>query len=283
MPTKSPLYQRRLYQELSSPTVPTVMAKSNIPPATGWVNRVYCQSSNSMPQIPDNSIALVCTSPPYNVGKDYDDDLDLEEYLELIKQVGQEVYRVLIPGGRYVINITGIGRKPHIPLPAIFYPIHQALAFLPLGDIIWIKGAGVNRGCAWGSWKSAKAPCLRSVHEYLLVFAKETYIRPDTGTSDISSQEFMQSTLSVWQMQPAQASRIGHPAPFPLELPKRLIQLYTYQNDIVLDPFAGSGTTCIAAKQLHRRYVGIDRETTYCQLARKRLAATQATNTDLSK
>lgn len=236
-----------------------------------------------MHQIPDGSIALVCTSPPYNVGKDYDDDLDLEEYLELIKQIAQEVYRVLKPGGRYVINITGIGRKPHIPLPAIFYAIHQAIGFLPMGDIIGVKGAGVNRSCAWGSWKSAKAPCLRSIHEYLLVFAKETNIRPDSGNSDISSQEFMQSTLSVWQMQPAQASRIGHPAPFPLELPKRVIQLYTYQNDIVLDPFVGSGTTCIAAKQLHRRYVGIDRESTYCQLARKRLAATQAANSDLSK
>lgn len=137
-----------------------------------WYNKIYCQTSEYMP-IPDSSVGLAFTSPPYNVGKDYDQDMDLNEYLSLIEQVGKEIYRVLVAGGRYVINIANLGRKPYIPLHRYFYEIHERIGFLPMGEIIWQKAQGANGSCAWGSWASAKAPRIRDVHEYLLVFAKE--------------------------------------------------------------------------------------------------------------
>ena len=216
-------------------------------------------------------MALAFTSPPYNVGKDYDDNLSLEDYLALVGRVGREVYRTLKPGGRYVINIANLGRKPYIPLHAYFYTVHMGLGFLPMGEIIWRKGKGASGSAAWGSWRSARSPRLRDLHEYLLVFAKGSYSRPDPGLSDLSGVEFMESTLSVWTIPPVSAKKIGHPAPFPLELAQRVIRLYSFVGDMVLDPFAGSGTTCLAARQAGRHYVGIDKSEAYCQLAEKRI------------
>ena len=225
-----------------------------------------------MTAIPDNSVALAFTSPPYNVGKDYDDDLSLQAYFDLIRNVGSEVYRVLRPGGRYVINIANLGRKPYIPLHAFFYDIHMGIDFLPMGEIIWQKAAGASGNCAWGSWMSAKAPRLRDLHEYLLVFAKQGFSRPERGQSDIERDDFLAATLSVWQIPAESAKRVGHPAPFPVDLAARVIQLYSYVDDVVLDPFAGSGTTCVAAAQRRRHYVGYELAETYCELARRRIA-----------
>lgn len=236
-----------------------------------WVDKLYCMSSERMSPVPDGSVALAFTSPPYNVGKEYDRDLSWTEYLRLIRNVGREVYRVLMPGGRYVVNIANIGRKPYIPLHAWFYDIHLSIGFLPQGEIVWQKSTGANGSCAWGSWLSAKSPSLRDVHEYLLVFAKQSYARSDKGISDISRDGFMASTLSVWNIPPASAKRIGHPAPFPVALVERVIRLYSYVGDVVLDPFAGSGTTCVAAARNDRRYCGFDTKRTYCELAEKRL------------
>lgn len=236
-----------------------------------WVNRIYCHTSENMHHIPDNSIALAFTSPPYNAGKEYDEDLDLNSYLELIMRVGREVYRVLKPGGRYVINIANLGRKPYIPLHAYFYMIHTTIGFLPLGEIIWIKGKGASGSCAWGSWLSAKAPRLRDLHEYLLVFVKEKFERQEKGQSDITRDEFLSSTLSVWEIPPESAKKVGHPAPFPVELAARVIKLFSYVNDVVLDPFCGSGTTLVAAKKLNRKWVGYDIVPEYCVLAEKRI------------
>jgi DNA modification methylase len=216
-------------------------------------------------------VALSFTSPPYNVGKQYDDDMTLEDYLRLIKNVGKEVYRVLVPGGRYVVNIANLGRKPYLPINSFFYQIHDEIGFLPMGEIIWQKAAGANGSCAWGSYMSAKAPRIRDIHEYLLVFSKGDYSRAEKGESDISSEEFMESTLSMWKIPPESASRIGHPAPFPIELAARVIKLFSYVNDVVLDPFMGSGTTCLAAKKLRRHYVGFEIESEYIKLAEKRL------------
>ncbi len=264
----SRFYARNLYQS-STQDQATNIASLNVP-MDDWVDRIYNQSSETMP-IPDNSVALAFTSPPYNVGKDYDEDMSLEEYLDLIKCVGQEVYRVLRPGGRYVINVANLGRKPYIPLHSYFYQVHSSIGFLPMGEIIWQKGKGASGNCAWGSWRSAKSPRLRDLHEYLLVFAKQSFSRPDKGQSDLSAEEFMESTLSIWQIPPESAKKIGHPAPFPMELAKRVIKLYSYVGDVVLDPFMGSGTTCATAKGTGRHFVGFDTSDEYCQIAEKRV------------
>ena len=153
-----------------------------------WADRIYNQTSEAMP-IPDNSVALAFTSHPYNVGKDYDDNMTLEEYLVLIRRVGQDVYRIFKPGGRYIVNIANLGRKPYIPLHSYFYQVHSEIGFLPMGEIIWQKGKGANGSCAWGSWRSAKSPRLRDLHEYLLVFTKQGFYRPDKGKSDLSAEE----------------------------------------------------------------------------------------------
>lgn len=267
----SAFYARNLY-DVSPASPPSSIPVVQENPGREWADRIYCGSAETMP-LPPDSIALAFTSPPYNVGKDYEGNLSLADYLGLVQRVAREVYRVLLPGGRYVVNVANLGRKPYIPLHTYFYRAHLDEGFLPMGEIIWQKSKGANGSCAWGSWKSARSPNLRDVHEYLLVFAKGAFTRPDKGESDISAEEFMEATLSVWQIPPESARKVGHPAPFPVELATRVIKLYSYVNDVVLDPFAGSGTTCLAAKLLQRHYVGLDVSREYCDLAEKRLAA----------
>lgn len=274
----SAFYERQLYQDrgrqtadIPSPTAGDTTARTL--PDAAWTDQIYCQSATQMTPIPDNSVALAFTSPPYNVGKDYDDDMSMDAYLALIAAVAAETYRVLLPGGRFVINIANLGRKPYIPLHAHFYQIHERVGFLPMGEVIWQKAKGAGGSCAWGSWQSAKAPRLRDIHEYLLVFAKAHYSRPDKGESDIGRDEFMEATLSIWQIPPESAKRVGHPAPFPVALAERVIRLYSYVGDVVLDPFMGSGTTAVAAIQTARHYVGFDLSEAYCALANQRIAA----------
>jgi site-specific DNA-methyltransferase (adenine-specific) len=268
----SAFYARNLYQGLAVQEVKLRAEDAVAPSPEGWAGRIYCASSADMASIPDNGVALAFTSPPYNVGKEYDDNLGLDAYLELIAGVAREVYRVLRPGGRYVINIANLGRKPYIPLHALYYALHGEAGFLPMGEIIWRKGKGASGNCAWGSWQSAKSPRLRDIHEYLLVFAKQAYSRPDRGESDIGRDEFMEATLSVWEIAPESAKRVGHPAPFPEALAARVIRLFSYVGDVVLDPFAGSGTTCVAALRNGRRYAGYEIDAAYCALAEQRLA-----------
>lgn len=240
-----------------------------------WVNQIYRSTSEEMDEIPDESVGLVFTSPPYNVGKEYDQNLDLMDYLLLMCRVGSEVYRVLKPGGRYVINIANLGRKPYIPMTAYFYLVHGILGFQPMGEIIWQKAKGASGNCGWGSWMSAKAPRLRDIHEYLLVFVKDDFSRPEKGESNISRDEFMSSTLSIWNVRPESAKKIGHPAPFPVELASRVIRLFSFTDDVILDPFCGSGTTCVAAKLNGRHYVGYEIVDEYCDLAEKRLVSVE--------
>lgn len=276
----STFYARQLYgqqDESAAVTASAAAGAETCQPALGnsrdtWANRIYCQSAVSMNQVPSNSVGLAFTSPPYNVGKEYDLDLPLREYMDLMRQVATEVHRVLVPGGRYVINIANLGRKPYIPLHAHFYQAMMGVGFLPMGEIIWRKSRGANGNCAWGSWQSARAPRLRDVHEYLLVFAKEHYARPERGVSDIPRDEFLAATLSLWEIAPESATRVGHPAPFPVALAERVIQLYAYADDVVLDPFVGSGTTCVAAAMHGRPWVGFDISPTYCALAERRVA-----------
>jgi site-specific DNA-methyltransferase (adenine-specific) len=272
----SAFYNRRLYRSLNIPQPdPAELERIPVPSPSGWSDRIYLQSAERMDPVPDNSVGLALTSPPYNANKAYDEDLSLEDYLQLIRQVGAEVYRTLRPGGRYLLNVAALGRKPYIPMQAFFWQLHIDLGFLPMGEIIWQKAEGANGSCAWGSWMSARSPRLRDVHEYILVMAKQDYSRPDSGESDIDRDGFMESTLSVWKIRPESARRVGHPAPFPLDLARRAIRLYTFTGDVVLDPFIGSGTTAVAAVETDRRYVGFEIEPAYVRLAEDRIRAAQ--------
>ena len=237
------------------------------------LDRLYCKSSERMDEIPDNSVHLMITSPPYNVGKEYDNDLTLDEYLELLTGVFKEVHRKLVTGGRACINIANIGRKPYIPLHAMVIEIMLDLGFLMRGEIIWDKSASAGGSCAWGSWMSASNPVLRDYHEYILVFSKDSYSKnkKQEKRDTISHDDFIQWTQSVWKFPAVNAKKIGHPAPFPVELPHRLINLYSYEGDVVLDPFCGSGSTCIAAIRNNRRYIGYDIKEEYIELSNRRI------------
>ncbi|MHC1567859.1 MAG: DNA-methyltransferase [Candidatus Syntropharchaeia archaeon] len=238
-----------------------------------FLDKIFCKSSEDMEELPDSSVHLMVTSPPYNVGKEYDEDFTLEEYLEFLKRVWKEVHRVLVPGGRACINVANLGRKPYIPLHAFIAEDMIDLGFLMRGEIIWNKASSASSSTAWGSWLSATNPILRDVHEYILVFSKGTFSRKnmDRKKSTISKEEFLEFTKSIWTFPAEPAHKIGHPAPFPVELPYRLIQLYTYEGEIVLDPFMGSGQTAIAAVKTNRHYVGYDVEKEYVKLAEKRI------------
>jgi site-specific DNA-methyltransferase (adenine-specific) len=252
----------------------TVISEESIVVPSPIRDTIFCKSSEAMPDLLDNSVALMITSPPYNVGKEYDSDLSRQDYLGLLESVFKETYRVLEPGGRACINVANLGRKPYIPLTSLVYDMMHDLHFYMRGEIIWKKANGANSSCAWGSYLSAKNPAIRDIHEYILVFSKGRFDRPNKGESTVGAKEFVRDTLSIWEMRPESANRIGHPAPFPVELPERLINLYSYKFDLILDPFMGSGTTCVAAKKNNRSYVGYDNNEDYCIIAHKRLKAT---------
>ncbi|MDE3270092.1 MAG: site-specific DNA-methyltransferase [Pseudomonadota bacterium] len=240
------------------------------------LNQVYCHSSECMDELPDCSTHLIVTSPPYNVGKEYDDDLNMHEYAELLRLVFTECYRVLADGGRACVNIANIGRKPYMPLNAMVAKIMIDIGYLMRGEIIWNKSSSAGVSCAWGSWKSPSNPVLRDVHEYILVFSKGSYARkPNANKPTIARDEFLEWTKSIWSFPTVSARKVGHPAPFPVELPQRLINLYTFPEDIVLDPFIGSGSTAIASNKTNRFWVGYDISPEYCDLTRERIRQCQ--------
>jgi DNA modification methylase len=236
------------------------------------LDKVLCQDSRQMSNIPDSSIHLMVTSPPYNVGKEYDKDLDLKEYLGLLKSVFSETYRVLVNGGRACVNIANVGRKPYIPYHKFVIDLMAEVGFLMRGEVIWDKGAGAGTSTAWGSWLSPTNPALRDTHEYILAFSKGKFSRNGRGKNPtISKDEFLEYTKSVWNFQPESAEKVGHPAPFPVELPYRCIQLYTFKDEVVLDPFCGVGSTCFAALKTGRHFVGIDIDKEYVKKAKERI------------
>jgi site-specific DNA-methyltransferase (adenine-specific) len=267
-------YQRALYGDL--PLKAGEGAGEN--PVPGDVlNRVFCQDSRSMPQLPDRSVHLMVTSPPYNVGKDYDDNLSMQEYVALLRDVFAESRRVLVPGGRACINVANLGRKPYIPLHRYVIEEMDRLGFFMRGEIIWDKSASAGSSTAWGSWRSAANPTLRDVHEYVLIFCKDSFSRSRSGRNTIDQAMFLSSTKSIWSFPAESARRVGHPAPFPVELPRRLIELYTFEGDVVLDPFGGSGSTAIAARETGRNFVLFDASAAYVRLAEQRIAGTAIT------
>jgi DNA modification methylase len=263
-------YSRKLFRDLPKEKL-VEYVENKIPDE--FLNRIFCKSSEDMSELPSNSVHLVVTSPPYNVGKEYDEDLDLNEYREFLKRVFREVKRVLVPGGRLCINIANLGRKPYLPLHIYIIQDMLELGFLMRGEIIWNKAGGGSPSTAWGSWLSAKNPTLRDQHEYILVFSKDTFTRqnPFGRKSTISREEFLEFTKSVWTFPAVSAKEISHPAPFPVELPYRLIQLYTFEGEVVLDPFMGSGQTAIASLKSKRFYVGYEIVPEYVELAQKRI------------
>lgn len=234
---------------------------------------IFQHSSEEMKELPDNSVHLMVTSPPYNVGKEYDEDLTLAEYLAFLRRVWAETYRVLVPGGRACINVANLGRKPYIPLNSYIARAMIELGFLMRGEIVWDKSSSASTSTAWGSWQSASNPTLRDTHEYILVFSKGTFKRKkiEGRESTITKEEFLEFTKSVWDFFSESARKVGHPAPFPVELPYRLIQLYTFSNEIVLDPFIGSGQTALASLKSGRHYVGYELNEEYLALARNRI------------
>lgn len=237
------------------------------------LNKIFCKSSEKMDELPDNSIHLMITSPPYNVSKEYDNNLSLKEYLELLDTIWRETYRVLVPGGRACINIANLGRKPYIPLHSYIIEAMQKIGYLMRGEIIWNKASSASPSTAWGSWLSAANPVLRDIHEYILIFSKDTFSRKKKDKENtIKKEKFLELTKSIWTFSAVSARQIGHPAPFPEELPHRLIQLYSFKGDVVLDPFVGSGTTCLSAIKDKRNYVGYDIEPEYVKLTEKRIS-----------
>ena len=265
----SGFYSSRLYEGL--PKEKRVLYVENSIPKK-YLNRIFCKSSESMDELPDNSVHLMVTSPPYNVGKEYDQNLSLGEYREFLRRVWRETYRVLVPGGRVCINVANLGRKPYIPLHTFIIEDMLDIGFLMRGEIIWNKGASATSSTAWGSWMSPRNPTLRDVHEYILVFSKDTFRRENPGRreSTISKEEFLEFTKSVWTFPAVSAKKIGHPAPFPEDLPYRCIQLYTFKGEVVLDPFMGSGQTAMAALKTGRFYVGYEINPEYVRLAKSR-------------
>jgi DNA modification methylase len=246
--------------------------------------------SRDMTSLADDSVALVVTSPPYFAGKQYEEELERDgvpssyaEYLELLHDVFAECARVLEPGGRIAVNVANLGRRPYRSLAADVTAILQdRLGLLLRGEIVWQKGEGASGSCAWGSFRSPTNPVLRDLTERVVVASKGRFDRALSvkqrkaaglpHQSTILTEDFMALTLDVWNIPAESATRVGHPAPFPVELPAQLIRLYTFEDDLVLDPFMGSGSTLVAAAQLRRRYAGYDTDPDYVEIAKRRVA-----------
>ena len=263
--------------------------KKQLPETPKTINKLFVGDSRQMDDVNDNSVALIVTSPPYYAGKEYELEMgehgipaNYIEYLQMLSEVFTECWRVLEPGGRIAINVANLGRKPYRSLATdVIRILQDDIGFLLRGEIIWVKAEGASGSCAWGSFQSASNPVLRDVTERIIVASK---LRLDRSLNrkqreaegfpyidTIAKEDFMAWTLDTWRIQPVSAKKIGHPAPFPIELPRRLIELYSYQHDLILDPFCGAGTTAIAAKQVERNYIGYDMEEEYIELAQERL------------
>ena len=252
------------------------------------VDAIFCGSAAEMTAIADRSVALVVTSPPYFAGKEYEEALgeghvpgSYLDYLGMLEDVFAECVRKLEPGGRIAVNVANLGRKPYRSLSADVIGILQdRLRLLLRGEVIWQKGRGATGSCAWGSFQRPTNPVLRDLTERVVIASKGRFDRAIAtrrrlgqglpSESSLTRDEFMEATTDVWHLPAESATRVGHPAPFPVELPERLVHLYTYRDDLVLDPFMGSGTTAVAAIRAGRHYAGYDTDARYVDLARER-------------
>jgi len=244
-----------------------------------YLNKIFCGSSVNMTKLPNASIDLIITSPPYNAQIEYDnynDNQPLETFLELLQSVWKECFRVLKIGGRLCINVGNILRKPYIPLTAYTARACNEIGFIMRGEIIWFKSNMKNKtSTQWGSWKSPSNPCLYDAHEYIQIYSKQDPKIQHKGETDLTKKEFMEWTKGEWYFNTINThQKLGHPVPFPEELPRRLIKLYSWIDDVVLDPFCGSGTTPYVAKMLKRKYVGYDLSPKYCKISKTRCSQT---------
>lgn len=241
-------------------------------------------------QVADDSVALVVTSPPYFAGKEYEEAVGkghipatYKDFLTMLEEVFAQCVRKLEPGGRIAVNVANLGRRPYRSLSADVIAILQdRLGLLLRGEVIWQKARGAGGSCAWGSFQRPGNPVLRDVTERVVIASKGRFDRavpatersdqglPSEGTAYVD--EFMEATTDVWEIPTESATRVGHPAPFPVELPQRLIDLYTYRGDLVLDPFMGAGSTAVAAVRTGRHYLGFDTDAEYIALAEQRIA-----------
>ncbi|MFK7917735.1 MAG: site-specific DNA-methyltransferase [Ilumatobacter sp.] len=263
----------------------------------GDVDVIHVGDARDMSHVPDASVALVVTSPPYFAGKEYETALgeghvpaDYIEYLEMLRDVLRESVRTLEPGGRIAVNVANLGRKPYRNLAADVTAILQDdLRLLLRGDVVWQKQRGASGSCAWGSYQSPANPVLRDTTERLIIASKGRFDRVGRGGegrgadgveghSTIPGDEFMEATLDVWEIPAESATRVGHPAPFPVALVERCVHLFTYDGDVVLDPFMGSGTTGVAAKRTGRHYIGYDTDGDYVRAADERIASLAPTD-----
>jgi DNA modification methylase len=281
----------RFYERFESVPVLSSDETVNRPAET---DVVYVGDSRKMDRVASSSVALVVTSPPYFAGKEYEEAMGqghvpatYVEYLKDLEAVFAECTRVLEPGGRIAVNVANLGRKPYRSLSADVIGILQdRLGLLLRGEILWQKGRGAAGSCAWGSFQSAQNPVLRDISERVVVASKGRFDRAlrrrrreELGlpfVDSISKDEFMEATLDVWEIPSESATRVGHPAPFPIELPKRLIDLYTFRGDVVLDPFMGAGSTAIAALKSDRHYIGYEVDPAYVEIANRRIGEARA-------
>ncbi|HHV27984.1 MAG TPA: site-specific DNA-methyltransferase [Tissierellia bacterium] len=246
-------------------------------------NNIYnvpCEEGINL--LEENSVDLVVTSPPYNVdlGNNkynknpydlYNDNKEHHEYISWLKEVFGNIYFKLKSGGRVCINV-GDGKNGAIPTHSdIIQMMTKELNYIPMTIILWDKCQTSNRA-AWGSWLSPSSPSFPRPFEYILVFAKENKKLQYKGDTDLTREEFIEYSNGLWKFAPeTRQKKIGHPAMFPEELPKRLIKMFSWTDAVVLDPFAGAGTTLKVAKELGRKYIGFDISKEYCDITEKRL------------
>jgi DNA modification methylase len=276
----SAFYDRFVAPDLSTDT--TVLPPNQL-------DVIYTHDARDMGMVESKSVALVVTSPPYFAGKEYEESLGENgvpgtylDYLALLGDVFAECRRVLEPGGRIAVNVANLGRRPYRSLAGDVTDILQQLGLLLRGEVVWWKGRAAGGSCAWGTFQRPGNPVLRDVTERVVIASKGRFDRavpqrqrhqldlPSRAT--ITRDEFLEATTDLWEMSPESATRVGHPAPFPVELPTRLIELYTYEGDVVLDPFMGSGSTAVAAIRTGRHFVGFDTDQDYVDRSLARVA-----------
>ncbi len=243
-----------------------------------YLNRIICGDSETiLKELPKNSVDLIFTSPPYNFGLDYEknaDDHFWEDYFEKLFKVFDECIRILKFGGRIIVNIQ--------PLFSDYIPSHHIISnffinrkLIWKGEILWEKNNYNCKYTAWGSWKSPSNPYLKYTWEFLEIFCKGTLKKEGRAEDvDIVADEFKKWVVGKWSIAPERNMKdYKHPAMFPEELATRVLKLFSFQKDVVLDPFNGVGTTTFVAKMTGRKYIGIDISKKYCEKAETRLSS----------